>query len=82
MRLKKSDLRSEVGSRGVAEAGDRENCERRSKDPSLFWSNADATSKQPSGCCANCWKEMRPPRVMITDKLASYGGKEGRHARH
>jgi putative transposase len=28
-------------------------------------------------------KQMRPPRVMITDKLASYGAaKEGRHARH
>ena len=28
-------------------------------------------------------KQMRPPRVMITDKLASYGaGKEGGHARH
>src|SRR6516162_8396840 len=40
----------------------------------MSWSNADATNKLPSGCCASCWKKQtRPPRVMITDKLASYG---------
>ena len=40
----------------------------------MFWSNADATSKRLSRLLRKLLKkQMRPPRVMITDKLASYG---------
>src|SRR5437660_8801738 len=44
----------------------------------MSWSNADATRQLPSGCCPGMLrqllkKQMPPPRVMITDKLARDG---------
>src|SRR6266404_1559917 len=44
----------------------------------MSWSNADATRQRPSGCCPGMLrqllkKQMPPPRVMITDTLASDG---------
>src|SRR5712672_879816 len=44
----------------------------------MSWSNADATRQLPSGCCPGMLrqllkKQMPPPRVTITDKLASDG---------
>ena len=40
---------------------------------STFWSNADASQAAKRLLRKLLKKQMRPPRVMITDKLASYG---------
>src|SRR3954471_256987 len=41
---------------------------------STFWSRAGATRRPPNACSGKLLKrQARVPRVMITDKLASYG---------
>src|ERR1700730_7377123 len=40
---------------------------------SMSWSNAAATNRPPSGCRAAAEEADAAARVMITDKLASYG---------